>query len=270
VNPQHVLIIRRTRGLGEEVATALWDAGTTGVWEVSSKEWKAFFPAPPQDLPARLEALAPGLRAGWERGDDTDWAARYQESLKPIPLGERFVILPRPDLENPWPERAPIRLAPGMAFGTGEHFTTASSARFLEGVRPRPESLLDVGCGSGILAILGRLLGIPKVDGCDIDAEALAIAVQNGAANGVEARWEVGGADLFENAYGCVVANIEADVLTGLMGTLRRRLASGGTLILAGILWELRDQVLEAAEENGLSLNEMRTDGRWATLKMEG
>ena len=270
MSPVATLVLKRARGLSEQVATALWDEGTTGIWEVSAGEWRAFFPSPIEDLPHQLAALLPGLGSRWEEAEAMDWAARYQESLKPMAVGETFAVLPAQDQENPWPHRVPLRLAPGMAFGTGEHFTTASCVRILEKIRPFPSSLLDAGCGSGILAIAARLMGISRVAGCDIDAAALRIAEQNASDNGVDVQWVGGSPDLFQGTYDCVLANIEAEALMDLMPALRRRVRRDGALVLAGILWEALPRLLDVTEANGFSLNEIRSDGRWATLRMEG
>lgn len=265
-----ILILQRSRGLGAEVADLLWDAGTKGIWEISAREWRAFFDVPAAGLEEALSGAISGLSAHWERDAGVDWAARFQATLHPVATGERFSILPAPDQANPWRGRRALRLAPGMAFGTGEHFTTSSCLRLLEKVRPLPESLFDVGCGSGILAIGASLLGVPTVAGCDTDGEALRIARENAEVNGVVADFRLGGPESFPGTFDCVLANIQAEVLEELMPTLRDRVRPGGTLVMAGILWEKLPVPLSSAEAKGFSLRELRSDGRWASLRMEG
>lgn len=264
------LVLRRARGLGEEVGAALWDAGTSGVWEVSPREWQAFFDTAAEGLAEVLAGRFPELEARWEVTEGIDWAARYQASLRPMAVGGRFAILPAPGQPNPWPSRLAVRLAPGMAFGTGEHFTTSSCMRLMERVRPRPRSLLDVGCGSGILAIAAHRMGIPRVTGCDIDPEAVRVAVENAAANGAPLRFIAGGAACFTVRFDCVVANIQAEALTELMPILRSRVRRGGTLLLAGILCERWSSVMATASANGFSLKELRSDGRWTSACVAG
>lgn len=260
----------RARGLEDLVADILWEAGTRGIWEVSSREWRAFFEFPAAGLQEALARRFPGLKTHWESDAGVDWAAGFQATLRPVATGEEFAILPAPDQVNPWPGRRILRLAPGMAFGTGEHFTTSSCLRLLEKVRPVPESLFDVGCGSGILAIGARLLGVHTVAACDTDAEAVRIARENADANGVLVDFCVGGPETFHRTFGCVLANIQAEVLEGLMVTLRDRVRPGGALIMAGILWEKLQGPLAAAETQGFALRELRSDGCWASLRLEG
>lgn len=264
------LILRSLGTLGEDLASALWDAGTAGLWEVSPREWRAAFGRTEEGLAEALAGRFPGLEARWEVAEEVDWAARYQASLNPIAAGRRFAILPSPGQPNPWPSRLALRLTPGMAFGTGEHFTTSSCLRLMERITPRPRNLLDVGCGSGILSIAARLMGIPRVAACDIDPEAVRVAAENALANGARMMLFVGGAECLTAKFDCVVANIQAEVLTELMPTLRSRVRPGGTLLLAGILCERCDPVMAAASANGFALKELRSDGRWTSARAVG
>jgi ribosomal protein L11 methyltransferase len=265
-----VLVLNRNRGLGEEAARLLWEAETQGIWEITAREWKAYFDAPVEGLAENLAHGLPGLRVRWEQDGGSDWAARFQATLKPAATGDRFAVLPAPGQENPWRGRCAVRLAPGMAFGTGEHFSTASCLRLLEKVVPVPESVFDVGCGSGILAIAACLLGASVVAACDTDGEAVRIAEENAVTNAVCVKFRVGGPETFRGPFDCVLANIQAEVLSQLMPTLRKRVRPQGTLILAGILWDKISAPLHAALAEGFILKELRSDGRWASFRMVG
>ena len=157
------LLLTAHRPLTDDLAEKLRRLGMEGLWEVSPEKWRAYFAVDHPTLPHDLEEEHPGLLASWEEDDGVDWAARYQASLRPIPVGRRFVILPAPDLENPWPQRSALQLVPGMAFGTGEHFTTSSCLAVLESLPTPPASVLDVGCGTGILAAAACKLGATSV-----------------------------------------------------------------------------------------------------------
>jgi ribosomal protein L11 methyltransferase len=178
-----------------------------------------------------------------------NWATAWQERYHPIPIGEKLIIVPT-WLENPSPERVPIRIDPGMAFGSGTHPTTQLCLTLLEkSVRASPPGeMLDVGCGSGILSIAGSKLGVKRVLGIDIDPEAVQVADENAQSNGVssEVSFQAGsvkdhlglsGADL-------VVANIIAPILVNLFEEgLGELVVPGGRIILSGILMEQLPQI---------------------------
>lgn len=264
------LTVTKRGGLGEEESRILWEAGATGIWEVTPREWRVSFPGPVPSLSGDLEGMGTGISADWREEPGVDWAARYQETLRPFPAGDRLAVLPSRDLANPWPHRLAIRLAPGMAFGTGEHFTTASCIRLLERVRPAPDSVADVGCGSGILSVAACLLGARRVCACDVDEDALRVAEENAALNGVTFERLAGGPDRLGGPFRCVLANIQAEVLVDLMPELRRITGAGGQLVLAGILCERAEAPLLAAQDLRFRLAEVRTDGRWTSFRMVG
>ena len=262
----YVLTVTGRSPLSEAVGDALRSAGTTGIWEVSALEWRAFFPAVLLDLPAALAALSPPVGASWKEEDPVDWAARYQASLRPLAVGRRFTILPSEEIANPWPSRTPIGLVPGAAFGTGEHYTTASCLRVLERLEGIGGGLLDVGCGSGILASAAWMLGFRPVAACDVDPEACRVAGETAILNDTPFRVFVGSAGGTDAAFGTVVANILAETLVDLMPDLAARVAPGGRLLLSGIMVERGEAVLGAAASEGLVPEERRTDGEWWTL----
>ncbi len=261
----HVLDLSAPDPLAPGLGERLHDLGTLGVWEVSASHWRAYFDAEAPALPAELETLQPGLRARWEDEEQVDWAARYQASLQPIPVGRRFTILPAPELHNPWPDRMALRLVPGMAFGTGEHFTTSSCLTVMEGIVPFPASVLDVGCGSGILAAAACRLGASRVAACDVDEDACKVARETARVNGVRYSVTVGSADRVRGRFDLILANILAETLVSILPDLGRRVAPRGRLVGSGILLSKGRAVLEAASGAGFTLELSRTDGEWWT-----
>ncbi len=179
-----------------------------------------------------------------------DWAEGWKQHFPPVRIGRRLVI--RPSWE-PWeaaPGEAVVTLDPGMAFGTGTHGTTRlcleALAECFEESSP-PRRVLDVGAGSGILAIAAASLGAERVLGCEIDPEACAVARENVERNGAADRVEMTCAPLeeLEGGFEVVLANILAEENVRLAPHLVRRLAPGGRLILSGILAEKEGLVRE-------------------------
>lgn len=260
-----VLIVRGSGPLSERVAERLRAAGTAGVWERNPRHWEAYFEAPVPGLEDSVADNEPGVRCAWQERERVDWVARYQAGLKPMALGRSLAVLPTLEGPNPWPVRTAVRLVPGCAFGTGEHYSTASCLRALESWMPAGARVLDVGCGSGILAAAALLLGAQEALACDVDPEAVRVATETAAVNGTPFRVFVGGVESARGVYDVVLANILAETLVDIMPHLFARTAPGGRLILAGILLEKGDAVLAAAP-TGLRPIERRTDGEWWTF----
>lgn len=242
----------------------LW--GATSVWEQSVARWRAY-PGEHFELPEEFPQLFPEVTTRWEEEAKVDWAARYQATLSPIPVGQRFVILPSPGLENPWPSRIPLRLVPGAAFGTGEHFTTASCMRAFETLSPVPKRVLDAGCGSGILGAAAVLSGSSTVVAFDVDPEAVRVSRETAEENGTPFELFVGGVEDATGEFDCVFANLLAETLIENMAGLSARVVEGGWLLGSGIMFEKGEGVKRAAEAQALHLVEMRTDGCWWTFR---
>ena len=175
---------------------------------------------------------------------DQDWVRATQSQFGPIAIGEGFWIVPS-WCEPPQRDAIVLELDPGLAFGTGSHPTTRLCLEWLLGSISGGESVLDYGCGSGILAIAAAKLGAGSVVGTDIDAQALAASAANARANGVAARFEApdrlpaGGSDI-------VVANILANPLVVLAPALAARTKRGGCIALSGILETQAGEVADA------------------------
>ena len=175
---------------------------------------------------------------------DQDWVRTTQSQFGPIAIADDFHIVPT--WSTP-PARGGIvlRLDPGLAFGTGSHATTRLCLTWLRETLAGGESVLDYGCGSGILAIAAAKLGAGEVTGTDIDPQALAASRANAAQNGVQARFVAPDA-LPAGASDVVVANILAHPLILLAPALAARTRRGGRIALSGILEAQGDEVAES------------------------
>ncbi len=194
---------------------------------------------------------------------ECDWVRATQAQFQPIRIDDDFFVVPT-WCEPPRRDAINITLDPGLAFGTGAHATTRLCLAWLRENVERGASLLDYGCGSGILAIAGARLGARDVFGTDIDPQALAAAADNARINGV--RIEFPSVDaLPRRTFDIVVANILANPLRLLAPTLGARTAPGGKMALCGILSSQADDVI-AAYADAVALAPWRIDEGWTLL----
>jgi ribosomal protein L11 methyltransferase len=212
---------------------------------------------------------------------DQNWMEAWKQHYKPIPIGRRLLILPV-WLKSPFPERIPIKIDPGMAFGTGMHPTTQLCLELIEAfferrseIENHQAKIIDVGCGSGILSIAALKLGAPIALGVDIDIESVRNARENAEKNRIGDEFILGQGSVAEVLRGkfplkqapLVVANILAPVIIRLFGDgLADIVEAAGVIVLSGILREQAPGVIEAAQANGLELNEQRQMGDWVAL----
>ena len=201
--------------------------------------------------------------------DDSEWKDNWKEFFKPKKVGKRIVVKPTwYDYEKEEGDLV-IEIDPGMAFGTGTHETTSLCLRLMEDYMQDGDKGLDVGCGSGILAIAGALLGSPEVLGVEIDPVAVEIAQENLKLNGVTgvARAQYG--DLTKGIdfkAEIVVANLMADLVMMLSADVAKHILPGGKYISSGILVEKRDQVAAVIRDCGFDIVEIREDGMWCAI----
>ena len=175
---------------------------------------------------------------------DEDWVRASQEQLAPVRISPRLWIVPSWH-QVPESDAVAIALDPGLAFGTGHHASTRLCLRWLERVIHGGETVIDFGCGSGILAIAAMKLGAARADGVDIDEQALLAARRNAMHNRVQATFH-GAADALQQPARIVVANILTRPLIVLAPLLARLTAHGGRLALAGLLAEQAGEVRAA------------------------
>ena len=204
--------------------------------------------------------------------EDADWAEAWKEHYHPILVGRRLIIVPA-WLKVPEGERIPIRMDPGMAFGTGTHPSTQLCLEMIEDVGGF--NIIDIGCGSGILSVAALKLGAKKALCVDIDPIAVRSARENAVLNGVAERMEVGMGSVTDIQSGSftikqarlVLANILAPVLVSLLNEgLGELVTCGGRLILAGIISDQVEDVEHAARRSGLLVETCRQLGDWVAL----
>ena len=273
-------------GAAEGLTNFLWETGALGVVEEerpgAPPELRAFFAetTPPAVLTERVTAYADGLAAlGFgavgrprvEVLEDGGWAEAWREHFRPIRVGRRFVITP------PWEtpdagDRLVLVIEPGRAFGTGHHGSTAGCLEAIERVieTPRaPARALDLGTGSGILAIALARLGVTRVLAIDDDPDAIAAATANAARNAVDAHVEcrVDDAARVSTAPApLVVANLITAVHRRLASHYGRVVEPGGVLILGGILDAEAAEVEETVRAHGWRPDGVVSREGWSTL----
>ncbi len=217
----------------------------------------------------------------WQKREDTDWSERWKDFFEPLQVSPRFWVVPswRNDFSPP-DEAIALSIDPGMAFGTGQHATTALCVEMIDR-RLRPEkdqSLFDLGTGSGILAIAAAKLGVARILGVDIDPDAVDVALENARANDVDGSVELSDTLVqdIDERFDWVVANVLADPLQKLAPHILRCLKPGGQLVLSGILSGLQaNEVVRAFENAGpeaghpeLHLIETLEKGEWVALRL--
>lgn len=272
-----VLVAEVPDRLEDEVAAALGQ-GSLGVELVpagpATTEIRVFWPAvdgrepPTADAARILEAFGIHAPVRVEPVEDGRWVERYQAALRPMPLGERFLVVAGDTLAEPGPRTA-VRIVPGMAFGTGEHPTTRQCAARLEQVVASGSSWLDLGTGSGVLAIVARLSGATRVVGVDVDPAAVAVAregfLANGVSDAVEAR--EGSIDEFAGAgFDGIVANIASSFFLRNASAVASALRPAGLLVASGFLVEDVPDIDRALAAAGLTTESTGSEGPWAVL----
>ncbi len=200
---------------------------------------------------------------------DEDWAENWKRYYKPFRIGSRLVVKPSWEAFDPAPDDLVVELDPGMAFGTGTHETTNMCMELLETFLRPGDRVMDVGTGSGILAIAAARLGAQNVLAVDIDPDAVKVARENVEHNGVSRQVRVVQGDLVKSeAMPCelAVANIVADAICMLCGPLKRHLVAGGLLICSGIIRERENDVLTAVQSEGYAVVKRAMRGEWVAL----
>ena len=259
----------------DAVVAALWEQGTTGVEVQPGPSGTVVLVAYFLERPGLAAELRSGLPAhGATRIapapiPDVDWVARFREGFRPFRVG-RFHIVPawEPAGGSGAPDEITVQILPGRAFGTGTHESTRLCLAALEARATRRPlgRVLDVGGGTGILAVAAALLGARQVTAVDIDPDAVESARLHARLNGVAPRLVQGdgGRPFARHRFDLVVANLTAPLLLERRHEIAWLCAPGASAVLAGFL---RDDAPEiAAAYADLGTSEVRTDGEWAAL----
>ncbi|UTW09405.1 50S ribosomal protein L11 methyltransferase [Pseudomonas benzenivorans] len=244
------------------------DLGTTPLW--SHTHLLALFEADTDadSLVAHLQLLTGGALPEYqlERIEDQDWERSWMDNFQPMRFGRRLWIVPSWHAA-PEPQAVNLLLDPGLAFGTGTHPTTALCLEWLDAQALDGCTVLDFGCGSGILAIAALLLGAPQAVGTDIDPQALEASRDNAGRNGIAAeRFALYlPADLPPQPVEVVVANILAGPLVSLAPQIASLVKPGGRLALSGILAEQAEEV-RAAYSDSFALDPTASKDGWVRI----
>lgn len=220
-------------------------------------------------LKARLDSENIGYTLSTENISEDDWANNWKQYFKPTEIGERLLILPEWE-RRPDTDRSILKLDPGAAFGTGTHATTKLCLQVLDKVMAGGETVLDIGCGSGILSIASLLLGAKSAVGVDIDSLAVKTARQNAEMNGyTEPQFTAVQGDLAEKISGkfdICVANIVADVIIRLCENVKDYMNDGALFITSGIIDSRADEVYAALVNAGFTVTERFDSGGWVAF----
>lgn len=263
-----------TPGLADQVSLALDDLAPAAVHESGSDEqpvWRIFLsdPSTVDAVAATLTALfaSHGVQLSRVLVEDEDWAARSQAHLTRVVVG-RVVVAP------PWDAVASeddvlVIVYPSTGFGTGHHETTRLALRLLQQVELTGRRMLDLGTGSGVLAVTGWKLGASEVEGLDYDADAVVNAVENVRLNAAETAVTIRQADLRVDSVlpaDVVTANLTGGMLILQADLLATCLRPGGNLIVSGILGAEVNAVATSLQQAGLTLDETLEEGAWRAM----
>jgi ribosomal protein L11 methyltransferase len=205
------------------------------------------------------------------RIENIDWNAEWENTIRPIRVGRRIVIAPSWHPHNPGPDDVVLTIDPKMSFGTGYHESTRLIIRMLEDdVRPGAR-VLDIGTGTGVLAIAALKLGAATAVGVDIDEWSEMNARENAGVNGVAAELSIVRgtlADIPRGTFDLVLANIQRFVLVRLMPEMAARLDPSGTLLLSGLLIGDEEEIVREAQSAGLAVARRATENEWLALSL--
>lgn len=258
--------------------------------EDDGKAYISFYIEPEKDHDSTLEEVQAAVReladfvdigeAAIEKSqtEDIDWMNNWKKYWKPFKVDEHIIIKPTWETVEDVPgDTLVVELDPGTAFGTGTHHTTRLCITQLKKYMQPGQSILDVGCGSGILSIIALLLGAKEASATDVDVHAVEAALENAGVNGIQSdvytvltgdvisdedfRHRVG-----EHKFDMVLANIFAEIIIPLSGVVKEMMRPGALFITSGIIDEREEDVRKALTENGFEIMEVTHSGGWVSF----
>lgn len=222
-------------------------------------------------LRERMEADGIDGKVTLQGVNEEDWANNWKQYYKPIHIGQKLVIVPAWETYTPAAGEITVRMDPGMAFGTGTHETTRLVIGLLEDYTTPGDYMLDVGTGSGILAICASKLGAARCRAYDIDPVAVRVARENVAADGItnvtcDQSDLLRDVDLRQGKFDLVCANIVADIIIRMAPDIRRYMKADAVILCSGIIASRAGDVIAALTEKGLVLIDRREENDWCAL----
>jgi ribosomal protein L11 methyltransferase len=272
------VVIRSAAGLAELAADDLRSRGAAAVEERSGdREGVVEVVAVLGEPGPALDAAVADLSLTWDvrlETVDAEPADTWKAFASPVPVGDWLVIRPEWVPAGPGPDsltgsrRIDVAIDPGGSFGLGDHPTTRLCAAALGRALRAGDRVLDMGCGSGVLAVVAVRLGASRVVAVDISPEAVSATRHNAALNGVSDRIDARlGSEVPEGTHDLVVANILAPVLIELCAPLAAAVVPGGRIVLSGLLEEHHDHVVDAYAAAGLELVGREALEGWCALE---
>lgn len=204
--------------------------------------------------------------------NEEDWATAWKKYYHPVKVSEKLVVVPCWEEYKPQTGEVIVTIDPGMAFGTGTHETTRLCMQLVEKYVKPDTTFLDIGTGSGILAITSLLLGAKKAVGVDIDEIVLTVSHENAKLNKVDDRFEVKIGDLTEKItekYDIVCANIVADVIIRLSENVEQFMHEDSVLLVSGIIDERAEEVLSVLVEQNFTLVDRVEENGWVAMSLK-
>lgn len=221
------------------------------------------------DIIEEVKNTVKGVEVVVNEANDDEWKDKWKEYFKPAKITDKLVVKPTWEEYEAKEGELVIEIDPGMAFGTGTHETTSLCLELIEKYIKEGDTLLDVGCGSGILAIAAGLLGASDVLGIEIDPVAVEIGNENVALNNLSDKIKVIYGDLTKGVdykADIVAANLMADLVKMLSPSVPAHLREGGIYISSGILAVLAEEVSAVIEESGFDIVEIMVKGEWCAI----